>query len=1284
MKKFFHLLVIILSVTFTNISAHGFGGHAAHLSSILALNDQYSPLLSYPRYQDYFLYGSCFPDMQYQTIYKETLQSLYNKIKDYEYAGVKVFDGLTIETDMSEILSNNVYPFGLDTHDPKYAMKFAEYLLVKAASIRSDARNRLGIFPYTDQLNEQLAFALGYYAHLAEDVACHDFLVPKINAALNLGDLELVKKSVSFNQDPNAQMEGIIETIIDHYYGANESVAQTFRDNIWIVLGPFILEGNTLMVSYDGNPYSDIGTKNPIFDFFIKTLNDFLVEYPDAKKSQSVISYNGLTQLAQVSRFVNQFYPEIAGDGRLDEALARYVCDHLNYSDAANTIGITLAALTAGFLGELLLEEINVEYFSKIAYPYLLPEFTTGLGADARSLVSLMLSDMSTANNLAIQNPDVINIDSFNKLKNSFLFTNPTSLIEPYWNEYKNLGVKIYNEVGPSGKWYSDWSPWNKQSMAWSALSSLNNLLPEIYTSNPNISVYDAYFMVNETRITGPKFESFFENNTTAKVVVELYNTSNVASQNLTLRVKKDHLTTNYNLDVIKTSTTFSIDQDPILYNSNNRIKIELPFSISLNDLNGYQGYYFELVNNANNKVMFTSSFEQYKTRLDLTNNYTKLYGTYDEDKWPISLGFNHNHNHLLTDVQLATGIGSQRKIAKDIYNGYLHEVYTTSDKVWYIYSTDQGTNWSDELPLSNSTYASSPSLAISGLDWGENEAYFVWQELSGGTRNLYIKSMWTIETPLLLDSDATGSDMQPVIAVSSDADKILVVYKKMYSGRYQVHYKYSSNGGSSFSVGGPLSVLGPILWNFPTVAWNSQSNKFMISGTYTESNFISVGLLSYNGSTWTDEGNVYYSTQVPIATPYSQVSVDGTGRTHIVWIGYDNQYQENSAAMHRSVLNGTWSTIRIFRDEVIYDPSIVYASVSGHNDTDGGVSIFYAAGNQNTLFDIYSTNNTSWNGLIYIAPSATIYNPVALEKAAPQAISFVTTKGASSPYEIKTQTKNNSQTGTYTGILKVASGNEASGSGLKNVKLYRRIEIVDTVNNGMLSVQFGNITNKEVTFMETDKATDSFLNTASFDFENNDSLSVEFGIKSKGWKNKANLIFELRDPASGKTISNIGEYHLSSDKAISLNEKKINKIVNRMDNKTVSLGLKIDGLDYKNLIVNYIDAMIFSDNNTYNKSNSQNLIEIGEELKDYDLSQNFPNPFNPTTTISYQLPKAGSVTLKVYDALGKVVRTLVDGYKSEGRYSIEFSANNLASGLYFYELRCGEYVSTKKMILVK
>jgi tetratricopeptide (TPR) repeat protein len=87
---------------------------------------------------------------------------------------------------------------------------------------------------------------------------------------------------------------------------------------------------------------------------------------------------------------------------------------------------------------------------------------------------------------------------------------------------------------------------------------------------------------------------------------------------------------------------------------------------------------------------------------------------------------------------------------------------------------------------------------------------------------------------------------------------------------------------------------------------------------------------------------------------------------------------------------------------------------------------------------------------------------------------------------------------------------------------------------------------------------------------------------------------------------------------------------------------------------------------------------------KEYSLYQNYPNPFNPTTRIKFDIPKDGLITLEIFDILGRRITKLVDEYKSAGSYEQVFNASSLASGVYVYKLQAGDFVSSKKMILLK
>lgn len=97
------------------------------------------------------------------------------------------------------------------------------------------------------------------------------------------------------------------------------------------------------------------------------------------------------------------------------------------------------------------------------------------------------------------------------------------------------------------------------------------------------------------------------------------------------------------------------------------------------------------------------------------------------------------------------------------------------------------------------------------------------------------------------------------------------------------------------------------------------------------------------------------------------------------------------------------------------------------------------------------------------------------------------------------------------------------------------------------------------------------------------------------------------------------------------------------------------------------------------------NVVEVNSGApSSYSLADNYPNPFNPSTKISYTIPEKGFVSVKVYDVLGKEVANLVNNVQDAGSYEINFNASNLSSGIYIYSLQSGDFTTTKKMMLMK
>lgn len=91
-----------------------------------------------------------------------------------------------------------------------------------------------------------------------------------------------------------------------------------------------------------------------------------------------------------------------------------------------------------------------------------------------------------------------------------------------------------------------------------------------------------------------------------------------------------------------------------------------------------------------------------------------------------------------------------------------------------------------------------------------------------------------------------------------------------------------------------------------------------------------------------------------------------------------------------------------------------------------------------------------------------------------------------------------------------------------------------------------------------------------------------------------------------------------------------------------------------------------------------------GSNLSNYSLQQNYPNPFNPSTTIEYSIPKTNFVKIEIYNLLGERISILVDETEREGSYKVKFNGAFLSSGIYFYSMKAGNFIETKKLLLLK
>ncbi|MFO7891311.1 MAG: T9SS type A sorting domain-containing protein [bacterium] len=192
------------------------------------------------------------------------------------------------------------------------------------------------------------------------------------------------------------------------------------------------------------------------------------------------------------------------------------------------------------------------------------------------------------------------------------------------------------------------------------------------------------------------------------------------------------------------------------------------------------------------------------------------------------------------------------------------------------------------------------------------------------------------------------------------------------------------------------------------------------------------------------------------------------------------------------------------------------------------------------------------------------------------------------------------------------------------------------------------------------------------------ENSNIAIGVDKNGkfviaWQEKRNGVYDIH----GQLYDNNGE-------ALGYNFK-----INKDSGNDLPLNLSIVFKDGK-LYSTWVDRKdpttgldIFANVISFTTSDVSGF-DIIEIPNNYALSQNYPNPFNPSTTIKYDLPKAQNVIITVYDIQGRFVSKIVDEFKQAGRHSVEFYADNLASGVYFYRLQTEEFTRLHKMMLVK
>lgn len=663
------------------------------------------------------------------------------------------------------------------------------------------------------------------------------------------------------------------------------------------------------------------------------------------------------------------------------------------------------------------------------------------------------------------------------------------------------------------------------------------------------------------------------------------------------------------------------------------------------------------------------------------------------------------NDNAVVTanyKAQLATGTSSgyassgQRKVLRTP-DGIINVVYESAGKIWYEYGMeDQSGNvvWylgNNNLPVS-SAEAKSPSLGYHG-----SRLLIIFQEKSGSSNYKIALEIFEGQQSIqkhYLTSELSGyaNNAHPVVACNT-GNRLAAVWMQ-FGASPALSYYCATVAGTSLTTPSMSGTLSGTDEN--STAPSLDANKFEHNSVqwffplaYTQSNTIQYRCMKYKtGEGWSVQNAVNVSSGSGFTENYNpSIIAFGADGARLTWVG--KRWEEGGGMEKGNADGGYWLKKTIFKDPGgstfwNFESGVESANIQKNVASDGTENGYIVAWNANSgtnnrytrssslsqtiSFGISGGNvqvigGTSWNTMYgtFLYPSGSLYS---IQKS-----SSVGTLGKSQTEPI------------FSGRAGVVAKNKAEFFFTMGDVTVDGALVTFRQKHDSIDIRSEAVLNEYMT-------TEPFLLTNSSKFQ----YSIQYGftdssatmeeLPSGGF---VNFKVELVDHSTNEVLGSFDDVTYNASNLYRYGKTGYEVNSDGIGTRIVRLRL----VAHTDLEAQFALNNIVSSTSTVElgKSTSKKK-QIGYQgtlaVTDYALEQNYPNPFNPTTTISYALPQDGIVTIKIYDALGREVQTLVNEFKLTGRYTAEFDASRLASGIYVYKLVSGEYSAVKKMLLVK
>ena len=645
-----------------------------------------------------------------------------------------------------------------------------------------------------------------------------------------------------------------------------------------------------------------------------------------------------------------------------------------------------------------------------------------------------------------------------------------------------------------------------------------------------------------------------------------------------------------------------------------------------------------------------------------------------------------------LSDYIYTYSQNGQRKFIRTP-DGYLHTFYASMDGVWYERSTDTGQNWelihSEYPPLDNvvfknpsMSYYNSPVVRevlayavdyLDPLEPNKNDVVCIRNFVDGVT------SQYAAEISTTDPLNSTYVYSNPVVACAQNGNT-LVVWQTIKDGvgkKLQYAYGYWNSNGvwqlydtgniSNSALGSYNPTLCASLTADPItfhLAWNEGNDVY-----YEKLTLGSFNQLVTSTKQLVSSGSGYLYNFKPSIIEFNDIP-------KISWIGSRYMEQQNQSTLeYKTILkhldNNTYNRFGHHINSVSLERDEYSNYVLGWSQFDSRSSKFVT--NQNNLSQIFNFGITG--DYLKIGNGSDLDNMYGMIYDA-----------GSLPYKF---IQSNSINDIMNPMNKITSLSINTGR-----------EGVVYIDTAQFYFAIGDIVvdNQTIDFVEipdsvtidSKETLNQYFISNSFQVTDNSSFyyTVQYGITDSliaynllGENDYINFKVELIDDVTDEILGQFDDVVFNRTNLELYDNISYRVNTQGIGNRTVRLKLVTDN----NFNPEYSISQMLSDEYVLGKQVINEINYKGSlKVETYDLSQNYPNPFNPSTTIKYQIPNAGNVTLKVYDILGRDVTTLVDEFKNEGRYEVNFNAGKLASGVYIYTIKSNDFTASKKLMLVK